>query len=95
MTEAHEIRITSSGKEKNYIGYALKILGDKSCETIILSGMGSAITKTISIAEILKRKVPGLHQWTRIESHEVEVNFFFLFFFSFHLTTTMIFSERF
>ena len=73
LPEGSEIRITASGKERNYIGYAAKILEEKGLDTIVLTGMGSAITKTITVAEILKRRIPNLHQWTEIESLEVQV----------------------
>jgi DNA-binding protein len=33
--------------------------------------MGRAINKTVTIAEILKRRIPGLHQITEIESTDI------------------------
>lgn len=33
--------------------------------------MGKAIHKTVSIAEIIKRRIPGLHQITEIGSAEI------------------------
>ena len=73
LPEGSEIRITSSGKERNYIGYAVKLMEEKELETVVLTGMGSAITKSITVAEILKRRILNLHQWTEIESREVQV----------------------
>jgi DNA-binding protein Alba len=69
----NEIRITSSGKMKNYIDYAEKNLtnAEKPNTEVILKAMGRAINKAVTIAEILKRRVPGLHQITRVHSTEV------------------------
>ena len=36
--------------------------------------MGSAINKCITVAEILKRRVAGLHQWNQIQSVMLEVS---------------------
>jgi DNA-binding protein len=80
LPEGSEIRITSSGKERNYIGYAVKLMEEKELDTVVLTGMGSAITKTITVAEILKRRIVDLHQWTEIESREVQVIGLFLVF---------------
>ena len=33
--------------------------------------MGRAINKTVTIAEIMKRTVPGLHQITHIDSTDI------------------------
>ena len=41
--------------------------------TVILSAMGSGINKCITVAEILKRRVVGLHQWNHVESVLLEV----------------------
>ncbi|CAG8787423.1 21922_t:CDS:2, partial [Cetraspora pellucida] len=38
---------------------------------LILSGKGPTITKTITIAEILKRKMNNLHQYTQIGRYKV------------------------
>ncbi|CAG8667751.1 18411_t:CDS:1, partial [Racocetra fulgida] len=38
---------------------------------LILSGKGPTITKTITIAEILKRKMDNLHQYTQIGRYNV------------------------
>ena len=39
-------------------------------ETIVLKAMGRAINKAVTIAEILKRKMP-LHQWNNLSSVEM------------------------
>ncbi|KAG7011318.1 hypothetical protein SDJN02_26222 [Cucurbita argyrosperma subsp. argyrosperma] len=50
----NEIRITSQGAIRNYITYASTLLQDKRVREIVLKAMGQAISKTVSIAEILK-----------------------------------------
>lgn len=40
---------------------------------MVLTAMGSVINKCITVAEILKRQVAGLHQWNQIKSIMLEV----------------------
>jgi DNA-binding protein len=40
---------------------------------VVLTAMGSVINKCITVAEILKRRVAGLHQWNQIKSIVLEV----------------------
>jgi len=69
----NEIRITTQGKMRNYISYATNLLADpnKQAVGIILKAMGRAINKTVTIAEIIKRRIPGLHQITQIDSTDI------------------------
>ncbi|XP_074335315.1 uncharacterized protein LOC141672580 [Apium graveolens] len=64
----NEMRITSVGLLGNYVNYATVLFQEKSGREIVLKGMGQAISKTVTIAEILKRRIPELHQDTVIES---------------------------
>merc|ERR1711964_920471 len=57
------------GTGQNYglsqpIETGLKLL--ETHEEIIISGLGSAIWKAISCAEIIKRRIYGLHQYIRV-----------------------------
>ncbi|KAL0437282.1 UNVERIFIED_CONTAM: hypothetical protein Sradi_0436100 [Sesamum radiatum] len=56
----NEIRITSQGE---------------TSERIVLKAMGQAISKTVAIAEIIKRRVPRLHQDTAISSVSITDTF--------------------
>jgi hypothetical protein len=38
---------------------------------VILKAMGRAINKTVTIAEIIKRRIPNLHQITEISSTDI------------------------
>jgi len=65
----NEIRVTTMGKMRAYITYASKKLQDvNKCDEITLKAMGKAIHKTVIIAEIIKRRIPNLHQITQIDS---------------------------
>ncbi|XAR60989.1 hypothetical protein NMG60_11034556 [Bertholletia excelsa] len=64
----NEIRITAQGLVRNYISYASSLLQEKRGREIVLKAMGQAISKTVAIAEILKRRMPRLHQDTAISS---------------------------
>ncbi|KAF4321882.1 hypothetical protein BBO99_00004481 [Phytophthora kernoviae] len=55
--EPNEIRITQQGKEK-------------SERLVVLKAMGNAISKAVTVAEILKHRVQNLHQITRLSSIE-------------------------
>lgn len=64
-----EVRITQQGKPRNYISYAMNLFS-KGSDTIVLKAMGRAINKAVTIAEILKRKMP-LHQCNALSSVEM------------------------
>eukprot|EP00823_Brevimastigomonas_motovehiculus_P006942 TRINITY_DN5967_c0_g1_i1.p1 TRINITY_DN5967_c0_g1~~TRINITY_DN5967_c0_g1_i1.p1 ORF type:complete len:307 (-),score=57.70 TRINITY_DN5967_c0_g1_i1:212-1051(-) len=72
--EKNEIRITYLGKIKSYITYALGLLTREQdpLRTIVFKAMGRAINKTVSAAEIIKRRVLGLHQITELGSSDLE-----------------------
>ena len=84
--QKNEIRITAQGRSRNYISYAVGLLDptllqkeekdvqtpSEPFDTVVLKAMGKAIQKAVTIAEVLKRRVAGLHQITSIESQEIE-----------------------
>eukprot|EP00041_Stephanoeca_diplocostata_P007085 m.97683 g.97683 ORF g.97683 m.97683 type:complete len:168 (+) comp16724_c0_seq2:273-776(+) len=67
MTSPNTIRITLNGKLHSYVAVGRKLL-EASPETgqLTVKGEGRAVTKAISVAEILKHRVHGLHQVTTI-----------------------------
>lgn len=67
----NEIRITALGRMRNYITYATTLLQDKGSSEIVLKAMGRAINKTVMIAELIKRRIVGLHQNTSIGSTDI------------------------
>lgn len=68
-TSDSEVRITQQGKPRNYISYAMNLFAEGS-NSIFLKAMGRAINKAVTIAEILKRKMP-LHQINTLSSVEM------------------------
>ncbi|KAJ4966628.1 hypothetical protein NE237_018477 [Protea cynaroides] len=67
----NEIRITTQGRMRNYITYATSLLQEKGSNEIVLKAMGRAINKTVMIAELIKRRIAGLHQNTLIGSTDI------------------------
>ncbi|URE30670.1 Alba [Musa troglodytarum] len=64
----NEIRITSQGIIRNYVSYATSLLQERRGREIVLKAMGQAISKAVAIAEIIKKRFPGLYQDTAISS---------------------------
>jgi len=68
----NEIRLTAIGRRKNYISYAIgKLTGEQPERSLILKGMGAAVVKVVTVAEIIKRRVAGLHQTTTLSSTHI------------------------
>ena len=67
----NEVRITAKGMPRNYVTYAITLVEEKGASDIILKAMGRAISNAVTVAEILKRRIPGLHQTTEISSADV------------------------
>ncbi|XP_022930954.1 RNA-binding protein FUS-like [Cucurbita moschata] len=64
----NEIRITTQGAIRNYITYASTLLQEKRVREIVLKAMGQAISKAVAISEIIKKRIPRLHQLIAISS---------------------------
>jgi DNA-binding protein len=71
-----EIRVTFQGKRGRYVLQALQLLTGKSHggphDRIVLQAMGRAMSKCVVVAEEIKRRVVGIHQVTKIYTHELE-----------------------
>ncbi|KAH9520375.1 Ribonuclease P protein subunit p25-like protein [Bulinus truncatus] len=72
MEGAIEMKVTNGSKIRNVMGYAISSFGSNSVRHLTWNGSGNAISKTISCAEIMKRKIKGLHQITQIGFLRVE-----------------------
>lgn len=84
----NEVRITTAGKVKKYVDYALGLFGEvaprktssededaeppKIFETIVLKATGRAINHAVTTAEVVKRRVVGIHQVTQLDTLEIE-----------------------
>lgn len=62
-----EMRVKEGSKIRNLLGFALSRLHEATTSQVLFSGMGRAMTKTITCAEIMKRKVRGLHQVSKLQ----------------------------
>lgn len=69
--DENEIRITSQGRMRSYITYAMTLLQEKGSNEIVFKAMGRAINKTVTIVELIKRRIVGLHQITSIASTDI------------------------
>lgn len=63
-----EIRITSSGRLPNYLVYALKVLQAEEQSSLTIKATGNAIAKAVTLAELVKRRIVGVHQVTKCGS---------------------------
>lgn len=71
MTES-TVRVGSNGRISGYVGYALKVIGEKAEASVTIRGAGNALGKAVSVAEIVKRKCPRpLHQVTSLDYVEL------------------------
>eukprot|EP01065_Artemidia_motanka_P026366 TRINITY_DN31313_c0_g1_i1.p1 TRINITY_DN31313_c0_g1~~TRINITY_DN31313_c0_g1_i1.p1 ORF type:complete len:215 (+),score=69.58 TRINITY_DN31313_c0_g1_i1:102-746(+) len=66
---ANELRVTAGHtSSRAYVQQAVELLSSTDHHTVYLRGMGQAIAKTVNIAELMKRCVPGLHQISQLGS---------------------------
>ncbi|CAA2975346.1 uncharacterized protein LOC111394438 [Olea europaea var. sylvestris] len=69
--DENEIRITSQGRMRSYITYAMTLLQEKGSDEVVFKAMGRAINKSVTIVELIKRRIVGLHQITSIQSTDI------------------------
>lgn len=78
-----EMRVKEGSKIRNLMGFAMaRMQGekgssgteghDRGLRQVVFSGSGRAVTKTITCAEIMKRKVGSLHQLTKLRYKTVK-----------------------
>ena len=58
-----DVRVTSGGKVHDFVSTTLEALPRGE---VRLSAVGAAVSKAVTVAEITKRRLAGLHQCTRI-----------------------------
>nr|CAD7200900.1 unnamed protein product [Timema douglasi] len=63
-------QVSAGSKMRSVLGFAMKSFKDERC--IVWTGSGPAISKTISCAEIMKRRYRNTHQITKIGYRKVE-----------------------
>ena len=76
----NEIKISENTDVHETIDFIMNLFTIKNYETIIISGLNNAIKKVVLIAEIIKIKIPGLHQLNeinclnKINNNEIKYN---------------------
>ncbi|KAF6132648.1 ribonuclease P and MRP subunit p25 [Phyllostomus discolor] len=68
---AVHMRVKEGSKIRNLLSFATASMAQPDTRAIIFSGCGRATTKTVTCAEILKRRLAGLHQVTRLRYQSV------------------------
>ena len=58
----NEIKISELTDVHETIDFIMELFTKKNYQTIIISGLNKAIKKVVLITEIIKSKIPGLHQ---------------------------------
>lgn len=62
-----EMKVKEGSKIRNLMGFAMARMEKEEIRQIVFSGCGRAVTKTITCVEIMKRKLGGLHQVTKLQ----------------------------
>ena len=70
----NEISVAAKGQIKNYLGYAFRILNKTQHRQLKIRATGNAIVKALILIELVKRRVPDLHQLNKIYSMEIPSN---------------------
>lgn len=72
-TEENEIRVTSKGLIKSYLGYAFRVLEEDklNMNELVIKATGNAIVKALILIELVKRRIGNLHQINDISSMEI------------------------
>ncbi|KAM6202147.1 ribonuclease P protein subunit p25 [Rhynchocyon petersi] len=68
---AVHMRVKEGSKIRNLLAFATASMAQPATRAIVFSGCGRATTKTVTCAEILKRRLAGLHQVTRLRYRSV------------------------
>ncbi|KAI5081986.1 hypothetical protein GOP47_0001729 [Adiantum capillus-veneris] len=68
----NEIRITAQGLSGSYVSYATSLFQDNNVTEVVLTAMGRVTSKAVLVAEILKKRIRGLHQNISLGSSDVK-----------------------
>jgi len=78
-----EIRVTAVGSVSAYVSRAAVVYGEKDAKVggsenvglglskVVIKATGNALTKAVTLAEVIKRRFKGLHQITSLGSTEI------------------------
>jgi len=66
-----EIRVTAVGSVSAYISRAAKVFNELEKPKVVIRATGGALTKAVTLTEVIKRRFKGLHQITSLGSVEI------------------------
>merc|ERR1719436_698122 len=66
-----EIRVTAVGSVSAYVGRAAKVYNELNKPKVVIKASGNALTKAVTLAEVIKRRFKGLHQITSLGTAEI------------------------
>merc|ERR1719464_1992085 len=66
-----EIRVTAMGSVSAYVSRAATVFKELESEQVVVKATGNALTKAVTLAEVIKRRFKGLHQITTLGSTEI------------------------
>ncbi|XP_052095495.1 ribonuclease P protein subunit p25-like protein [Mytilus californianus] len=67
-----EMKVNAGSKIRNLMGFAMKKMKEPTIKQMTWNGSGNAMNKAISCAEIMKRKIKGLHQISKVYYRRIE-----------------------
>ncbi|CAK0876505.1 unnamed protein product [Prorocentrum cordatum] len=67
-----EIRVTAAGSVSAYVSRAAKVFNELEKPKVVIRATGGALTKAVTLTEVIKRRFKGLHQITNLGSVEIE-----------------------
>mmetsp|Transcript_133979 Transcript_133979/g.257829 ORF Transcript_133979/g.257829 Transcript_133979/m.257829 type:complete len:178 (+) Transcript_133979:104-637(+) len=66
-----EIRLTAQGSVSAYVSRAAKVFNELEKPSVTLKATGNALTKAVTLGEVIKRRFKGLHQICNIGNTEI------------------------
>lgn len=66
------VRLRGNTFASNYVEYIVKILTEENHNEVIISSLGNTISKAVTVAEMVKHRVVGLHQVTTISTQALK-----------------------
>ena len=62
------IRVNRKSPASTFVDQIIAKFKDDKVKEVVLSSLGAAISKTITIAEVIKHRIPGVHQVNEIKT---------------------------
>ena len=65
------VRLRGDRHASAYLRYILKLLTEDDCGSVTITSLGDTISKAVTLAEMVKHRVEGLHQENQIQTLEI------------------------